>query len=143
MKIFRIKLYLQFKVFIKAIFQNKLNFKEIDKIILSQSNKNFVTYTSQLRTGFLLILNFLKKKSKKKNEVILMSYNLKEMINIPSKLKLKIIFCDIDLKTGSMKTDELKRKINDKTLCVVLTNIFSDYQSCKDIKLICNKKKYL
>ncbi len=141
MKIFRIKLYLQFKVFIKAIFQNKLNFKEIDKIILSQSNKNFVTYTSQLRTGFLLILNFLKKKSKKKNEVILMSYNLKEMINIPSKLKLKIIFCDIDLKTGSMKTDELKRKINDKTLCVVLTNIFSDYQSCKDIKLICNKKK--
>ena len=60
MKIFRIRLYLQLKVFIRAIFQKKLNFKKIDKIILSQSNKNFLTYTSQLRTGFLLILEFLK-----------------------------------------------------------------------------------
>ncbi len=141
MKIFRIRLYLQLKVFISAIFQKKLNFKKIDKIILSQSNKNFLTYTSQLRTGFLLILEFLKSRFKKKNEIILMSYNLKEMVNIPSKLKLKIIFCDVDLKTGSMRIDELKRKINNKTLCVVLTNIFSDYKSCKEIKLICNKKK--
>ena len=39
-----------------------------------------------------------------------MSYNLKEMANIPSKLNLKLIFCDIDLKTGSINIEELKKK---------------------------------
>ena len=124
MKIFRIKIYLEFKIFIKSIFNKDLNFKKVDKIILHQSKKKYLTYTSQLRTGFLLILKFLKFKNKKKNEIILMSYNLKEMANIPSRLNLKINFCDIDLKTGSINLKELKKKINQKTLCVVLTNIF-------------------
>lgn len=141
MKIFRIKIYLLFKVFVKSIFSSGLNFEKIDKIILYQSKKKFLTYTSQLRAGFLLILKFLKLRNKKKNEVILMSYNLKEMANIPSKLNLKIIFCDIDLKTGSINIEELKKKITKKTLCIVLTNIFSDYKSSKKIKQICNKKK--
>ncbi len=141
MKIFRIKIYLLIEVFVKSIFSSGLNFEKIDKIILYQSKKKFLTYTSQLRTGFLLILKFLKLKNMKKNEVILMSYNLKEMANIPSKLNLKIIFCDIDLKTGSINIEELKKKITKKTLCVVLTNIFSDYKSSKKIKQICNKKK--
>ena len=83
MKIFRIKIYLKIKIFIKALFQNKIDLKKIDNIILKQSNKNFLTYTSQLRTAFLLVLKYLKFKYKNKNEIILMSYNLKEMINIP------------------------------------------------------------
>ena len=86
MKIFRIKIYLKIKIFIKAIFQYKINLKKIDNIILKQSNKNFLTYTSQLRTAFLLVLKYLKLKYKNKNEVVLMSYNLKEMTNIPSDL---------------------------------------------------------
>ena len=141
MKIFRIKIYLEIKVFIKALFKKKLNFIKIDKIILKQTNKNLITYTSQLRTGFLLILLFLKKKFKEKNEIIMMSYNLKEMVNIPLRLKLKLIFCDNNLHTGSIDMDQLKRKINKKTLCVVLSNIFSDYETCKKIKKICNNKK--
>ena len=44
MKIFRIKIYLKIKIFIKAIFQYKINLKKIDNIILKQSNKNFLTY---------------------------------------------------------------------------------------------------
>ena len=141
MKIFRIKIYLQFKEFISSIFNKDLNFKKIDKILLNQSNKKFLTYTSQLRTGFLLILKFLKIKYKKKNEIILMSYNLKEMINIPYRLNLKLIFCDIDFKTGCFNIGELQKKINNKTLCIVLTNIFSNYESCKKIRQICKKNK--
>ena len=141
MKIFRIKIYLEIRVFIRSLFKKKLDFNKTDKIILKQSNKNFLTYTSQLRTGFLLVLLFLKKKFTKKNEIVMMSYNLKEMVNVASQLKLKLIFCDIDLKTGSMDAGTLKKKISSKTLCVVLTNIFSDYETCKKIKLICNKKK--
>ena len=77
---------------------------------------------------------YLKKKFKKKNEIIILSYNLKEMINIPSKLKLKVIFCDMDLKNGSMKLDDLKRKTTRNTLCVVLTNIFTSYKSSVEVK---------
>lgn len=141
MKIFRIKIYLLTKVFVKSIFSSKLDFEKMDRVILRQSKKNFLTYTSQLRTGFLLILKFLRLKSKQKDEVILMSYNLKEMANIPSKLNLKLIFCDVDLKTGSINIEQLKKKITKKTLCIVLTNIFSDYKSSKIIKQLCNKKK--
>lgn len=141
MKIFRIKIYLEIKVFIKALFKQKFNFTKIDKIILKQTNKKLITYTSQLRTGYLLVLLFLKQKFKEKNEIIMMSYNLKEMVNIPLRLKLKLVFCDNDLQTGSIDINQLKRKINNKTLCVVLTNIFSDYETCKKIKQICNIKK--
>ena len=141
MKIFRIKIYLKIKVFIKALFTNKINFKKIDNIILKQSNKNFLTYTSQLRSAFLLVLKYLKLKYKNKNEIVLMSYNLKEMANIPLRLDLKINFCDIDFKTGSYNLKELQSKINNKTLCVVLTNIFSNYESCEEIKQICVRNK--
>ncbi len=141
MKIFRIKIYLKIKVFIKALFTNKINFKKIDNIILKQSNKNFLTYTSQLRSAFLLVLKYLKLKYKNKNEIVLMSYNLKEMTNIPLRLDLKINFCDIDFKTGSYNLKELQSKINNKTLCVVLTNIFSNYESCEEIKQICVRNK--
>lgn len=141
MKIFRINIYLKLKILIKSIFSEDIIFKKIDKIILFQSKKKYLTYTSQLRTGFLLILKFLKLKYKKKNEIVLMSYNLKEMANIPSRLNLKINFCDISLRTGSINIMELQKKINNKTLCVVLTNIFSDYKSCQKIKQLCNRNK--
>jgi len=140
-KIFRINIYLKLKILIKSIFSEDIIFKKIDKIILFQSKKKYLTYTSQLRTGFLLILKFLKLKYKKKNEIVLMSYNLKEMANIPSRLNLKINFCDISLRTGSINIMELQKKINNKTLCVVLTNIFSDYESCQKIKQLCKRNK--
>ena len=62
MKIFRIKIYLLFEVFVKSIFSSGLNFEKIDKIILYQSKKKFLTYTSQLRTGFLFIIRFIFKR---------------------------------------------------------------------------------
>ena len=126
--------------FLKSIFFNKINFHKIDRILLSQTKKKYLVYTSQLRSSFLLVLMYLKKKFKKKNEVIILSYNLKEMINIVSKLELKVIFCDMDLKNGSMKLDDLKRKTTRNTLCVVLTNIFTSYKSSVEVKNFCKKK---
>ena len=140
MKIFRIKIYLTTLILLKSFFLKKVNFKIIDKIFLGQTKKKYVVYTSQLRSSFLLVLMYLKKKFRNKNEVIVLSYNLKEMINIVTRLKLKVIFCDLDLKNGSMKIDDLKRKISSKTLCIVLTNIFSNYESCNEIKNFCKKR---
>ena len=53
------------------------------------------------------------------------------MTNIPLRLNLKINFCDIDFKTGSFNLKELQSKINNKTLCVVLTNIFQIMKAVK------------
>ena len=143
MKIFRIKIYLTTLILLKSFFLKKVNFKIIDKIFLGQTKKKYVVYTSQLRSSFLLVLMYLKKKFRNKNEVIVLSYNLKEMINIVTRLKLKVIFCDLDLKNGSMKIDDLKRKISSKTLCIVLTNIFSNYESCNEIKNFCKKRNII
>ena len=140
MKIFRIKIYLTILTFLKSIFSNNINFNKIDRIFLSQTKKKYLVYTSQLRSSFLLVLMYLKKKFKNKNEVIILSYNLKEMINILSRLQLKVIFCDIDLKSGSMKLDDLKRKTTNNTLCIVLTNIFTNYKSSVEIKNFCKKR---
>ena len=141
MKYFRIKIYLKIIVFFKSLIKNNYDQKKIDQIILSSSKKSYVTYTSQLRSGFLLVLLYLKSKYKDKNEIIMLSYNLKEMVNIARQLNLKLVFCDISLTNGSYELSDLKKKINKKTLCVVQTNIFCNFNICLKIKKLCNKKK--
>ena len=61
-----------------------------------QSKKKEVILTSQLRVGFILVLKYLKKKYPKKNQIILNSYNLAEMVNICKNLKLQIIFPNLN-----------------------------------------------
>ena len=141
MKYFRIKIYLKIIVFFKSLFKNNYDQKKIDQVILSSSKKKYITYTSQLRSSFLLVLLYLKSKYKNKNEIIMLSYNLKEMVNIARQLNLKLVFCDLDFKNGSYELSDLKRKINRKTLCVVQTNIFCNFNICLKVKRLCNKEE--
>jgi len=140
-KYFRIKIYLKIIVFFKSLFKNNYDQKKIDQVILSSSKKKYITYTSQLRSSFLLVLLYLKSKYKNKNEIIMLSYNLKEMVNIARQLNLKLVFCDLDFKNGSYELSDLKRKINRKTLCVVQTNIFCNFNICLKVKRLCNKEE--
>ena len=108
MKYFRIKIFLKIIVFFKSLFKNNYDQKKIDQVILSSSKKKYITYTSQLRSSFLLVLLYLKSKYKNKNEIIMLSYNLKEMVNIARQLNLKLVFCDLDFKNGSYELSDLK-----------------------------------
>ena len=95
---------------------------------------------SQCRVAFLFILKFLKNKNKNyKNEIVFCSYNLPEMINIALNLKLKVKFCDLDHKSGLINHSQVKKQVSNKTLAIVMTNMFNDYKNSKKIKLISKK----
>jgi len=141
MSFFRIYIYLKLKFFFSSIF-----FKEIstdEKIISSlrkYTTKQDSVLTGQLRVGFFLVLQYLKKKYPKKREIILNSYNLAEMVNICKNLKLKIKFIKLN-KNIFLSSEDLKKKINKNTLAVLATNIFNSSQDIKGIKNICKKHK--
>ena len=62
------------------------------------------------------------------------------MVNIASNLKFKIKFCDLNYKTGTIDIDDLKKNISKKTLAVVLTNMFNDFESSNNVKKLVKKK---
>ena len=141
MSCFRINLYLPLKYFVLSFFISKKNIKKKikDKLRLI-SNKNDVIITSQLRVGFILILQYLKKKNPKKKEIIINSYNLAEMANICKNLNLKIIYPELN-KNLFLSKKSLNKNINKKTLAVVSTNIFNTYEDSISVKSICRKRK--
>ncbi len=143
MKIFRINLYLSLSNFFKTFFsQNDLtNEKIIKKILKRTNNKKLILLTSQCRVSFLLILDYLKKFYKKKNEIIVCAYNLPEMINIATNLNFKVIYCDLNYENGFFNINELRKKITSKTSSVLLTNMFNNYDQSLQVKKLCKKKK--
>ena len=141
MRFFRINIYLTIKYFFFSLFSShKKITNKINKYLKFYSNKNEIILTSQLRVGFKLVLNYLKEKNPKKNEIIVNSYNLAEMINICQNTNLKVKYAKLN---NNLFIDEndLKKKINKKTLAVLVTNIFNTYDSSIKIKSICNKRK--
>lgn len=127
--------------FIKALFINKENIeKDIYKKFNNITKKKFSIATSQLRVGFYLILKYLKLTLPNKKEIIVSSYNLAEMVNICKNLRLKTIYPKLN-ENLSFSLNDLKSKINKRTLAVVVTNIFNDQNDLIRIKQICKKKK--
>ena len=143
MSFFRIYIYLKLKYFFFSIFKKDNNLKyKIQKKINIYTKKKFTVLTGQLRVGFFLVLDFLKKENPKKNEIIISSYNLPEMINICKNMKLKIIFPKLN-DNIFISAEDLKKKINKKTLAVVITNIFNHYKDIEVIKKICRRNRIL
>ena len=143
MSCFRINLYLTIKNFILSFF---ITNKKMDSLIINHlkliSKKKETLLTSQLRVGFILILKYLKKKYPKKNQIILNSYNLAEMVNICTNLGFKIVFTKLN-KNLFIDKEDLNKRINKYTLAVVATNIFNTYNDIKNIKHTCHKKNIL
>ena len=138
---FRIWLYLGVKEFIANLFSfNKRDsqVKDIKSLLNENSNKKYSAIFSQCRVGFLYILKFLKSRSMRK-EVIFCAYNLPEMVNIAHNLELKIKFCDLDYKSGFINLKQVKEKITNNTLAIVLTNMFNNYEDTKKLKDLTEK----
>jgi dTDP-4-amino-4,6-dideoxygalactose transaminase len=140
----RIKLYLSINTLILSKFSNvdkSQNF--LIKKFRNVFKKKYVLLTSMCRVGFLIILEYLKSKDPKKNEIIICSYNLKEMVDIPRILKFNIILIDINIKNGSLDINKVIKSISNKTSAILITNIFSNYNDLNKIKNIAKKKKIL
>lgn len=141
---FRINIYLKIKIFIIAFFLNKKKLQEkISKNVKKNSKKKYFGLTSQLRTAFLVLLKYLIKKYPKKNEIVFIDYNLPEMINVARNLKLKIKFNNINQNNWFFNFTDLKKQVNNKTLAVVLTNMFNNSNDTLKIKKFCNEKKII
>ena len=142
MSYFRINIYLIFKFFLLSFLYRKKNIEKlIEKLIIKNSLKKFFILTSQLRVGFLILLKYFQKTNPEKKEIIFSPYNIPEMISVAKNLKYKIIFCDVDLSTGFFCLKELEKKINHKTIAVVMTNMFNSYNDSIKLRKICNYKK--
>ena len=141
MSYFRIYIYLKTLDFIYSLLSSsKSRELKIKKKFNSLTKKNIFILTSQLRVGFVLVLKYLIKKFPKKNQVIVNSYNLEEMVNICQNLKLKIVFTKLNENIFISEKDLIK-KINKKTLAVVVTNIFNNHRDILNVKKICKKNK--
>jgi dTDP-4-amino-4,6-dideoxygalactose transaminase len=94
---------------------------------LSQLKAMFSTrYLYLTNTGiasFYLVLLTLKKISKK-TEVILPCYTAPSLVVAVRKAGLKPVFCDITLADFNADTEDLLRRVNDQTLCVVAVHMF-------------------
>ena len=140
-KISRLHIYLSVITFFKSIFIRKNNYQFIDSL-KKLLGYNYVFPTSMCRVGFLIILEYLKINNPNKNEIIIFSYNLKEMIDIPRILGFKIILIDINME-GFVNLEILKEKISVKTSAILMTNMFNNYNDSLKLKSIANKNKIL
>ena len=141
---FRINLFLKFSQFIKAIFlsyDKKICEETISNEIKNQTKKKKILITSQCRVGFLYLLKYLRINLKNKNEIIFVSYNLAEMINVAKNLKYRIKFIDLQYKNGAIDLKELIKITSKKTCAIVLTNMFNNYSDSLKIKKFCNIKE--
>ena len=141
---FRINLFLKVKIFLRAFFlQKDLKFCStvISKELSNQSKKKKIILTNSCRVGFLYLLKYLKLRFKNKNEIIFVSYNLAEMINVAKNLNFKVKFIDLNYEDGNINIKKINSLINKSTSALVLTNMFNDYSISLKIKKFCKKKK--
>jgi dTDP-4-amino-4,6-dideoxygalactose transaminase len=143
MNFFRINIFLSTYIYLKSFLPVKIDIdKKISELINNTSNKKYFILTSQLRVGFILLLEYLKKKFQK-NEIIFISYNIPEMINVAKNLKLKIKFTNINKRNHFYSIRDLQKKINQKTLAIVITNMFNSYEDTVKVKELCRIKRII
>ena len=65
------------------------------------------------------------------------------MINVARNLKLKIKFNNINQSNWFFNFTDLKKQVNNKTLAIVLTNMFNTSNDTLKIKKFCNDKKII
>ena len=139
-KISRLFISLSLSTFFKSFLKKKKNNKFYLDFIKKLFNYKYIYPTSMCRVGFLIFLEYIKEKYPKKNEILICSYNLKEMIDIPRILGFKIVLIDVD-KNGFMNLKELKKKISIDTSAILLTNMFNEPKDSLSIKKIAKENK--
>ena len=144
---------------------DKNDFKEVKKLlnqtnpVLTQSKKveefekkwskwlnvKYSTYVNSGSSANFISISILKalNKNKKKNEIIVPSLTWVSDINSVIMNNFKPVFVDIDLKNLSMNIEQVKKKINKKTLAIFITHAQGFNGLNKDLIKIIKKKKIM
>ena len=113
----------------------KKNFLLKLKSILKTNN---IVLTSQGRSALFYIFKSII--SDKKREIIISPYTLPEVIFCIKYSGGTPILVDINIETGLLDLESLKKKINSKTAGVIITHLFSDLKNYKNIKKVVKMK---
>ena len=92
-------------------------------VVLDFFKRRFFELFGLILVGFFFLLQYLKKEFPLKKQIIFQPFNLPEMINIASNLGFKPNFIEQDIVTGQPNVKSLQKKISNKTLAVIVTNI--------------------
>ena len=127
MKISRVRIYLSVVSFVKSFFtSHSSSRKYVEEILKKNLNKKKIFFSGMCRTSYLLVLDYLKFKFPNKNEIILCSYNLPEMVNLTILKGFKIRMVDIEIETGVMNENKFNDVYNENTAALLYTNMFND-----------------
>lgn len=144
MKIPRVYIYLKIKSLLSSFFFKNFLLKEkLSENLTKMTGKKYVEFFGMCRTGLIVFLEFLKEKRPESNEIIVCSYNLKEMVEIIKNYNFKVNLIDIEIKNGLMNIETIKKKITNKTAAILYTNMFNDYEHAKSVKEICDERDIL
>ena len=144
MKVSRVYIYLKIKTLLLSLFSGKYSSKEnISKTLRKMTDKKYIAYFGMCRSCLIVFLEFLKEKRPKKNEIIVCSYNLKEMIEIIKNYNFNVNLIDIELDNALMDISSIKKKISKKTAAILYTNMFNDYEHALEVRKICNENDIL
>ena len=127
---------------IRFFFTSKKDYENFKFKIYRLINSRSLTFFSQGRVGLYKILNLLKKKYPSKKTVIITPYTLTEVINCLNYSDLKIIYVDIDIKTGLPEYKKLKNILNKKkNLALIITHLFTKNKDFQKILKLCRRKQ--
>ena len=82
------------------------------------------------RTCFIVVLEYLIKHKSEKNEILICSYNLEEMIEIAKIYNFKVKLIDIDLKTGVMDSKMIENNISKRHQQYYIQTCLTITQNC-------------
>lgn len=124
--------------------KNVFNFEKKWSKWLGVKYSVFVNSGSSANLMSISALKYFLKKNDKRNEIIVPSLTWSSDISSIIQNKYKPVFADIDLRTLSLSTDEIEKKINKKTLAVFITHA-QGFNSLNDrlIKLLKKRKIFL
>lgn len=125
---------------LKSIFFKKMIDKNFIKIFFKLDKDYKINFVYKARIGLFHILNFLIKKNKNKNKVILSSFTVFDMLNMVLLSGFEPIFIDHYKNSSEMNIEQLKVKLNqfkNEVGAVLLTHYNVNNSKLSEISNIC------
>ena len=102
------------------------------------SKKYCTTFSSWTMANYILLKSL---KLKKNDEVIISPLTFVSSVNTIILAGAKPIFADVDLETGLIDPENIKKKISKKTKAIIVVHLYGQMCNMKEIFKICNNKK--
>jgi len=98
-------------------------------------------YLSSGRAALWLALKAIWRTTPSRNEVLIPAYSCPSVVSAVLKAGLIPKLCDINLNDFGFCYDELKKKLNDKTLAVIVVHLYGAPAEVSKIIKLCNENK--